>query len=79
VKVTKKMFYTFTCNNCQEVFEIKASISEISNGLKVSCPKCASSDVTRDYSKINIGTSAGSGAKSSSCSTCSGSKGCCGS
>ncbi|AZT89896.1 zinc ribbon domain-containing protein [Caldicellulosiruptor changbaiensis] len=73
------MLYTYICNSCEEVFEVKASISEISNGLKVSCPKCASEDVRRDYSRINFGTSVGNGSKGESCSTCSGNRGCCGS
>lgn len=72
------MFYTFICNECEERFEVKASISQMANGFKVNCPKCLSDDVRRDYSTINFGTSAGNGAKFEGCSSCSGNKGCCG-
>ncbi|WAM33263.1 FmdB family zinc ribbon protein [Caldicellulosiruptor morganii] len=73
------MYYTFICNKCEEVFEINASISEISNGLKVICPKCSSDDVRRDYSRINFGISAANSSNTQSCSSCSGNRGCCGS
>ncbi|RKL62273.1 zinc ribbon domain-containing protein [Thermoanaerobacteraceae bacterium SP2] len=49
------MYYNFICNKCGEAFEIEASVSQISKGLKISCSKCSSSDVRRDYSTIFIG------------------------
>jgi putative FmdB family regulatory protein len=53
------MYYNFICNKCGEAFEIQASVSEISKGLKISCPKCTSNDVRRDYSTIFIGKKGG--------------------
>lgn len=35
--------YEYFCQDCEDKFEIKASISEKENGLKVKCPACGSS------------------------------------
>ncbi|MEZ0536298.1 FmdB family zinc ribbon protein [Caldicellulosiruptoraceae bacterium PP1] len=72
------MFYSFICNKCNSNFEIRASISQMTAGLRVICPNCSSEDVSRDYSTISFGVSSGNNSStSSSCSGCSGGKGCC--
>ena len=34
--------YNYQCKKCGEVFEVRATIKEKIEGLKVSCPKCKS-------------------------------------
>lgn len=35
-------FYDFQCEQCEEVFEIRATFKEKEAGLKPECPKCHS-------------------------------------
>ena len=35
-------FYEFECNDCSEVFEVRATIKEKESGLLLVCPKCGS-------------------------------------
>lgn len=35
-------FYDFQCAQCEEVFEVRASIKEKEAGLEPECPKCHS-------------------------------------
>lgn len=35
--------YDFRCENCQRIFEVKASIKEYEAGLHPTCPHCQSS------------------------------------
>jgi len=73
------MFYSFICNDCDNTFEIRASISEMSKGLRIICPHCNSNNVRRDYSSIYLSsTKDKSSSNSSACSGCSGNRGCCG-
>jgi putative FmdB family regulatory protein len=32
--------YDFQCEDCDEIFEVRASIREKEAGLKLECPKC---------------------------------------
>ena len=34
--------YEFFCQDCENKFEIKASVSEKEKGLKINCPRCNS-------------------------------------
>ncbi|MCM8771338.1 MAG: zinc ribbon domain-containing protein [Candidatus Omnitrophica bacterium] len=34
--------YEYFCQNCENRFEIKVSVSEKEKGLKVKCPRCGS-------------------------------------
>ena len=43
-------FYEFECNDCSEVFEVRATIKEKESGLLLVCPKCGSHDVTQKLS-----------------------------
>jgi len=39
--------YTFSCENCSQIFEIFSSIKDYSSNQK--CPSCSSSKVYREY------------------------------
>jgi len=35
-------FYTFHCETCEEIFDVRATFKEKEEGLKPACPKCQS-------------------------------------
>ncbi len=68
--------YSFQCDNCGNVFDIRASIKEHEAGLAPTCPTCDSSEVRQlivavmmIYSTKNTpsGSCCGSNAKSGCC------------
>lgn len=44
--------YGFYCQDCEENFDIKATISEKEKGLKVSCPICGSKRTIQIFSNF---------------------------
>ena len=46
--------YEYTCNDCEKPFDIRASISEYSEGLNPKCPNCGSDKVARGFSVVNV-------------------------
>lgn len=46
--------YEYTCNDCEKPFDIRASISEYSEGLSPKCPNCGSEKVARGFSVVNV-------------------------
>ena len=38
-------FYTFHCEKCETVFDVRATIQEREAGLQPPCPKCTSREV----------------------------------
>jgi putative FmdB family regulatory protein len=46
--------YEYTCNDCKKPFDIRASISEYSEGLSPKCPTCESDNVARRFSVVNV-------------------------
>ncbi len=71
-------FYAFQCEECDETFEIRATIHEKEAGLKPECPQCKG-DHTRQMitAGITLHGSVASESTRSNCSPFSGS-GCCG-
>ena len=59
--------YSYVCNKCNENFEVKMSMQE-KETKKVSCPKCKTNDIRRNYGAISIGTT-NSGGSTPSCPT----------
>lgn len=69
--------YDFRCTDCQIKFS-KRVPSEEKNSVK--CPDCGSVKTKQIFTTINIGRAGAPGEgvnSSSSCGSCSGSKGCC--
>lgn len=62
--------YEFVCQKCGEAFEVRASISQYSQGLRPACPHCHSRRVTRTFSAVNVLTSRPVSCTRSSCSGC---------
>jgi putative FmdB family regulatory protein len=61
--------YEYRCRSCEKDFEKYVS----GPAVKVACPACAASDVTRKLSVFGVGVNAGAVA-----SSMSGGGGCCG-
>lgn len=57
--------YDYVCQDCEEPFEIHASISEYSKGMKPRCPNCGSRKAIRTFTSFNIlaGSKAEAGAR----------------
>ncbi|UCG87184.1 MAG: zinc ribbon domain-containing protein [Gemmatimonadota bacterium] len=65
--------YDYVCRECDESFEIRATISEYSAGLKPRCPGCGSRKTERSFSSVTVLTSSrGSTGPKKACSL-----GCC--
>lgn len=70
--------YDYVCKDCSERFEVRASVTEYSNGIKPHCPKCQSRNVIRGFSPISIvGSPRGTFGPSGCCGP-GGGGGCCG-
>mgnify|MGYP000988207819 CR=1 FL=1 len=41
--------YDFRCKDCQEVFEVRLSLTEKEKGVKKPCPKCGSNKVQQFF------------------------------
>jgi putative FmdB family regulatory protein len=53
--------YEYFCQNCENKFEIKASISEKGKGLKVKCPGCGSNKTFQIVGNLFTFSKSGSG------------------
>ncbi len=64
--------YDFVCQDCGASFEVRLSISAYSEGEGRVCPKCASENVERAFTAVNViaGGSSGGGYSSSSSRGC---------
>jgi putative FmdB family regulatory protein len=51
--------YEFECRDCSHQFEVFASFSQKEKGLKPSCPKCTSQNVSQLFSGIGFFTKSG--------------------
>jgi putative FmdB family regulatory protein len=69
------MIYEFRCKNCGKTSEVSASISEYEKGLKVVCPHCGSTEMSRVFSGFMIVSKGG--IKGGPCGPSAG-PGCCG-
>lgn len=70
--------YEYLCSKCQESYEVLASISEYTKGLKPVCPRCGSRHAIRTFSRVNVLASRGpAGGFSGGCGPGAG-PGCCG-
>ncbi|MCG2762320.1 MAG: zinc ribbon domain-containing protein [Candidatus Atribacteria bacterium] len=72
--------YDFKCQDCQETFEVRATIKEMEES-KIYCEKCKSKNIKRIFngfgfcsgkssSSMNSSSSSCSSCSSGSCSTC---------
>jgi putative FmdB family regulatory protein len=64
--------YNFECQNCQEAFEVRATIKEMEEG-KIFCIKCNSKNIRRIFNGFGFcsGKSSSMNSSSSSCGSCS--------
>ena len=44
--------YEYKCRNCEKLFIIAISLSEMERGATVQCPGCDSKDVRRQFSSF---------------------------
>lgn len=51
--------YEYGCIKCGHKFDVFTSIGEKEKGLKLTCPKCKSSNVTQIFGNINFVMSRG--------------------
>lgn len=64
--------YTYQCQDCSCVFDIRATISEMEKG-DFSCIKCKSKNIKRLFNGFGFWkSSGGSSTTSSSCASCKG-------
>lgn len=71
--------YGYICQDCEEDFEIKATIEEKEKGLKVNCPTCGSNRVVQVFGGIALfsrGSRGGSFSSTPGCGPICG-LGCC--
>lgn len=68
--------YSFQCDQCKTLFEVRASYQEKEHGLKLVCPKCQSKDAHQVLTSATV-VSSHSDNSSSCCGPNSG-FGCCG-
>lgn len=69
--------YEFYCQDCENKFEIKASIEEKEKGLKVKCPGCGSSKTIQLLGNFITFTKSGGTGFSGGCGPTP-TPGCCG-
>lgn len=56
------MIYEYVCSECQNKFEVRATLSEKEKGLKPECPNCHSKKTIRVFSGFAVkGSSRGGG------------------
>lgn len=70
--------YEYLCQDCGEPFDLRASISEYSKGLKPQCPRCGSEKSIRTFTSIQVLTARRSGGRRSGACDPSAGPGCCG-
>lgn len=69
--------YEFYCQNCEEKFDIKASINEKEKGLKANCPYCDSNRVIQLFGNF-FTFSKGGNSDTGGCCGPNSTPGCCG-
>jgi putative FmdB family regulatory protein len=70
--------YDYVCQDCNEPFELRASISEYSKGLQPRCPRCGSEKSIRTFTSINVLTARRPGGGGGGACDPSAGPGCCG-
>lgn len=72
--------YTYQCEHCQTVFDVRASFQEKERGIKPQCPNCSNPDTHQVLTAgLLIGNAgSGGGSQSSSCCGSNSGSGCCG-
>lgn len=48
------MIYDYQCRECEEVFEVQATLAQKEAGLQPTCPKCGSRQTRQVYRSLNI-------------------------
>jgi len=71
-------YYDYRCAECGEVFEVRASIKEKEEGLKLECPQCHALEVRQVISAGLVIHSTGGETASLSCCGPNAGPGCCG-
>jgi putative FmdB family regulatory protein len=64
--------YDYVCQECGAKFEVRMSMSAYSEGAKPPCEQCASTNVARAFTTVNVLTAGRGGGVSSGASCGSG-------
>lgn len=59
--------YTYRCQACASVFELRMSISAYSSETPVPCPECASERTERSFGAVNVLTGSRTGGSAAAC------------
>ncbi len=54
--------YEYTCSVCGKPFELSATITQYSKGLKPACPRCRATKSIRRFTSVNVKTRSKTGA-----------------
>ena len=57
--------YEYVCLKCGRPFEIRASLSEYSKGIRPKCPQCGSEKTIRAFRSVNVWTASRATARGS--------------
>ncbi len=62
------MIYEYRCDQCQQIFTVRATIAEKEAGLRPSCPNCGSGSSRQVFSAVFLkGATAAAGASPAAC------------
>lgn len=62
------MIYEYRCDQCQQVFTVRATIAEKEAGLRPSCPHCGGDNSSQVFSAVFVKSGgAGVGAPPAAC------------
>ena len=48
------MIYAFKCEECNQPFDVRATVAEMDRGLHPECPSCHSSKVVQDFTNVGM-------------------------
>ncbi len=48
------MIYAFKCEECNQQFDVRASVAEMDQGLHPECPSCRSPKVVQDFTNVGM-------------------------
>ncbi len=55
------MTYEYRCKECEQVFDVVATVAEKAAGIEPECPECGSKETAQIFGAVGILSSTGSG------------------
>ncbi len=55
------MIYVYSCEDCGDIFEVRATLAEKERGLSPRCPECSSENVEQEFTNVGILTNSAGG------------------